>query len=87
MFNELMSVKEMDNVLQQKKYETGYGIDELVKNLTNTELKLYDKKFKEENHIVGEITSDNMKLISPIGHYIFTEKLNRDRNKVFGNLF
>lgn len=75
----------MDNAIEQKKSDTGHFVDELVKKLTDSELKLYDRKFKEENNIVGEITSNDMKLISNVGNYIFNEKLNRDREKVFGN--
>lgn len=82
MFKESMSIKELDNMIIQKNKTTGHFIDELVKELSYSDLKLYDKKFKEENNIPGEITSNDMTLLTDVGNQVLVEKLKRDQQTV-----
>lgn len=80
-----MLVNDMDSIIRQKTATTGYSTYEVVKELTDFDLKLYDKAFKAENNIRGEITTKDVELVSDVGNFIFDEKLNRDKNTVFGD--
>jgi hypothetical protein len=81
----ITSTAEFDKAILEKSRTTGYDLRELVKGLTNSQLKDYEAKFKQENNIPNELTNDDIKLLSNVGHVVLEEKLNRDRKKVFGN--
>ncbi|MFJ7919749.1 hypothetical protein ACIQ6U_08310 [Lysinibacillus fusiformis] len=79
MFNDTMSINEMDDKFLKMHFETNKDHLKIAQLLLDTDLKSYNEKFKQENGIKGEITNENMKLLTNIGSVIIEEKSIRDK--------
>lgn len=87
MFKIGMTIADMDRVFIGKRNTTGYDNIEIVQSLSYNELQYYDKIFKQEQGVHGELSNEDLKQLSSIGNIILQEKLRRDNEKVFGKSF